>query len=87
MHHLLEGMQHWVKANFFIDSAPSVFSETVEEFFFVELVEGIDNFVGIAYKAINGIDRVVQRFIERLNPQRKRGAVMLGDELATLESG
>lgn len=50
-------------------------------------VKGINNLISVANKSVDRVDGVVEAVVKRTDAQRKRGAIVLRDNLAALEGG
>jgi hypothetical protein len=53
----LEGVEHGVEADAVPDGLVGVGPEAAEQLGLVVVVEGVHDFVGVAHKAVHGVDR------------------------------
>ena len=58
MYRILKSIKHGVKADFTLQSQPGVAYKFIQQNLLIELVKSVYNFVGIAYKTVNGVNRI-----------------------------
>src|SRR5476651_2531915 len=87
VYRVLKGMKNWVEAYFLADGLKSFGLKIGNELLFVVAMKSIDNFIRIADKPVNTIDRISESFMKRPYTAAKRGAVLLGYEFTALKTG
>ena len=63
-HRVLETVKDRVQADAFIDRAPCVGGETLEQFALVMRVERVHDLVGETHESVNGMDRRTEPFVQ-----------------------
>lgn len=86
VHHLLEGVQHWVKADAFFDGPPSILPEAFQQFGLGIVMKSINDLVGKADKAVNTIDRSAEALVKQPDAHGEGSTVTPGDKAATFST-
>ena len=86
VHHTLEAVQDGIQADTLRNGPVGVLPETLQQVVLVEAMEGVHDLVRETHKAIDGMDRAVEPFIQRTDTQRERGAVAVGGVSAGLQA-
>ena len=87
LHGLHKTIQNGVEADSSFKGQIGIPAEFFEKGGFVVIVECIDNFIGIPNKSVDGINRSPKGGLKSQNTQRKRSAVLPGNQPGDSEVG
>src|SRR4051812_46924374 len=86
INHLLKRMDNRISTDASLNGAKCFVTEIGYQFLLIIIMKSIHNFVGIAYKTIDGINRIPKAFIESFNTESERGAVLFSYQFTAFKT-